>query len=96
VDDLRSIQIVRGVPRIPDSRTASKTGNRHGDAAVAACMAYAASRADIIEYAFERVPSRPGSLDGKVNPNAWPIEREIETERLGQREGALGLRGRVF
>ncbi|WP_233581874.1 MULTISPECIES: hypothetical protein [unclassified Asaia] len=96
VDDLRSIQIVRGVPRIPDSRTASKTGNRHGDAAVAACMAYAASRADIIEYAFERVPSRPGSLDGKVNPNAWPIEREIEAERLGQREGALGLRGRIF
>ncbi|WP_406586790.1 hypothetical protein [Asaia lannensis] len=96
VDDLRGIQIVRGVPRIPDGRTAGKTGNRHGDAAVAACMAYAASRADIIEYAYEPLPSRPGSLDGKANPNAWPIEREIEAERWGQRDEGLGLKGRVF
>jgi len=96
VDDLRSIQIVRGVPRIPDGRTVGKTGNRHGDAAVAACMAYAASRADVVEYGYESVPSRTGSLDGKANPNAWPIEREIEAERWGQREEGLGLRGRVF
>lgn len=45
--DLRAIQMVRGVPRVPDSRTTSTTdakNKRHGDAAVAIALAYFASR----------------------------------------------------
>lgn len=43
--DLRAVQIVRGVPRIPDTRsTGEDKGKRHGDAAVAVALAYFASR----------------------------------------------------
>jgi phage FluMu gp28-like protein len=43
--DLRTVQVVRGVPRIPDSRTTGEDkGKRHGDAAVALALAYYATR----------------------------------------------------
>jgi phage FluMu gp28-like protein len=43
--DLRAVQIVRGVPRVPDTRsTGEDKGKRHGDAAVAVALAYYASR----------------------------------------------------
>jgi phage FluMu gp28-like protein len=43
--DLRAIQVVRGVPRIPDTRsTGEDKGKRHGDAAVAIALSYYASR----------------------------------------------------
>lgn len=43
--DLRAVQVIRGVPRIPDSRTTGDDkGKRHGDAAVAVALAYYASR----------------------------------------------------
>lgn len=44
LDDFRAIEVIRGVPRVPDSRTRGATGKRHGDAAVAAALAYLASR----------------------------------------------------
>ncbi len=46
LDDLRAVTLVRGVPLVPDVRTAAqdKGGKRHGDAAVALCMAVAAAR----------------------------------------------------
>jgi len=43
--DLRAVQMVRGVPRVPDTRTTGDDkGKRHGDAAVAVALAYYASR----------------------------------------------------
>lgn len=43
--DLRAVQVVRGVPRVPDTRsTGEDKGKRHGDAAVAVALAYYASR----------------------------------------------------
>lgn len=43
--DLRAVQIVRGVPRVPDTRsTGEDKGKRHGDVAVAVALAYYASR----------------------------------------------------
>lgn len=43
--DLRAVEMVRGVPRIPDRRTTGQDeGKRHGDAAVAIALAYYASR----------------------------------------------------
>lgn len=56
--DLRAIQMVRGVPRIPDSRTTGEdAGKRHGDAAVAVALAYFASRE--INLGNVSVASRP-------------------------------------
>ncbi len=56
--DLRAVQVVRGVPRIPDVRsTGGDKGKRHGDAAVALALAYFASREINIGQPF--AASRP-------------------------------------
>lgn len=45
LDDLRAVHVVRGVPRIPETRTTGQDNKkRHGDAAVAVALAYYASR----------------------------------------------------
>ena len=43
--DLRAIQVIKGVPRVPETRTTgADQGKRHGDAAVAVALAWFASR----------------------------------------------------
>lgn len=43
--DLRAVEVIKGVPRIPEGRqTGSDKGQRHGDSAVALALAYFASR----------------------------------------------------
>ncbi len=43
--DLRTVQVIKGVPRIPEARTTGEDkGKRHGDVAVAVALAYFASR----------------------------------------------------
>lgn len=50
--DLRALELVRGVPRIPDKRTTGADGlKRHGDAAISKLLAYAASRSDVMPAA---------------------------------------------
>lgn len=45
VDDLRAFQVIRGVPRLPDTRSTDSQGNkRHGDSGVALLLADYASR----------------------------------------------------
>ncbi|MDR0996761.1 MAG: hypothetical protein LBL69_03745 [Zoogloeaceae bacterium] len=45
LDDLRAVRMVNGVPRIPEGRSVGQDkGKRHGDAAVAAALAWFASR----------------------------------------------------
>ncbi len=45
LNDLRAVQMVRGVPRVPDERTKGEDkGKRHGDVAVAVALAWYASR----------------------------------------------------
>ena len=56
LEDLRSITLVNGIPRIPEGKTQNKTKaggeQRHGDTAVALCIAWYASRqgGGVIEY----------------------------------------------
>ena len=45
LNDLRIVEVIRGIPRIPEKRTEGEDkGKRHGDAAVAIALAYYASR----------------------------------------------------
>ncbi|EPZ9322186.1 hypothetical protein ACXYO7_001975 [Salmonella enterica subsp. enterica] len=46
LNDLRAVQVINGVPRIPDSRSKAKAdgGQRHGEAAIGTALAYYASR----------------------------------------------------
>lgn len=69
-DDIRQIVIVRGVPMVPrDAHTKGSDGlPRHGDFAVSACMAYAATRIEVGEIAYRPVPrhtalDRGGAID---------------------------------
>lgn len=58
IDDLRMLKLVRGVARVPDRRRDDDGARRHGDAAIAAALAIAASRADPapLEFASTGVP----------------------------------------
>ena len=75
LDDYRALKVIKGVPRVPDSRTTEKGGGRrHGDAAVAGVLAYAASRMEIEAYGYEPVrpdrnPNRP--FDDDAPPSGW-------------------------
>ncbi len=66
--DLRMLKLVRGVARIPQRRLSDEGAPRHGDAAIAACLAYAASRAEVEEYGYE--PARRGDANGREH-TAW-------------------------
>ena len=47
LEDHRAVTLVHGVPKIPKGKTASQDGQRHGDAAMALCLGYAASRSSV-------------------------------------------------
>lgn len=65
VDDLRQIVLSKGVPMVPsDAHTEGADGlPRHGDFAVALCLAHAASRAEVPEIDYRPV-ARATALDG--------------------------------
>ena len=60
--DLRLLRLVRGVARVPPERTGAPGAQRHGDAAVALALAYAASRMepDVYDYQARSTLARPG------------------------------------
>jgi len=64
-DDLRAIQVIGGIPKIPKTTGQGKQGERrHGDAAIALVLMWFASSSDVVEYAYHRVLSRePRDLD---------------------------------
>lgn len=49
--DFRLVKLVRGVPRVVE-RTRDDGGQRHGDAAIAAALAWLASEAEVEEYGY--------------------------------------------
>lgn len=58
INDLRALERIDGVVKLGKHRT-GKDKDRHGDAAIALCLAYAASRADNmppVEVAIEDNP----------------------------------------
>lgn len=64
LNDLRAIQVVKGIPRIPDGNTGNKTsGQRHGDAAVAICLAWYASCNDAAPIEFTAAPDKASRWD---------------------------------
>lgn len=59
LNDLRAIQVIKGIPKIPGGNTGNTTAKRHGDSAVALVMAHRASKREVEEFAYEAV----GSID---------------------------------
>lgn len=68
VDDLRAFQVVKGIPMIPDKRTTGDDGQqRHGDSGVAILLAYAASRAEAVEFGYTPAPAKSTRWDSDSN-----------------------------
>ena len=62
LEDLRLITMVKGIPRVPEGRTTGADGGqRHGDAAVALCMAWHASAQGGGPVECHLVPLRGGA-----------------------------------
>lgn len=96
VTDLRQIALIRGIPMVPqDAKTEGTDGlPRHGDFAVALCLAYAASRGVTVEYGYHSVPKEAwdwigsGGDDlndefGNRNPHAAARHRQNHGGRFG-------------
>lgn len=68
MDDLRSLREVSGITRVPAVRTkGTDKMTRHGDAAIAAALAWYASSSDVVEYDYT-----PAELPGR----SMPAERQ--------------------
>lgn len=73
VDDLRAIQVINGVARIP---TNSRQQDRHGDAAIAFALAYYASRQDPAPIEYTPAPRRSSHWDGASDDfDDQPLEK---------------------
>ncbi|WP_282265947.1 hypothetical protein [Stenotrophomonas sp. PS02298] len=54
LDDLRAVEVVKGVPKIPNKRVTSKSGGkRHGDAAVALVLGNSIARVEVVPMEFQ-------------------------------------------
>ena len=69
--DLRMLKLIRGVARVPDSRSEGKDGGqRHGDVAIAIALMHYASRNPGAPIEFTEVPRAPRGFDNvRDTPN---------------------------
>ncbi len=96
IGDLRTLRLIRGVARVSERTRVDEKASRHGDAAIAAALAYAASRQPPEEYAYQAVKP-PGAGQGRAwhnNADQWdednaPIGRAMLP---ALRSGATALR----
>lgn len=58
LSDLRTVKVVRGIPRVPPTREGEKGKRRHGDYAIALALAHWASRMRWTEYSYQAAPRR--------------------------------------
>ena len=68
LDDLRALQVIKGIPKLPEVKT-GEGRNRHGDGAIALAMADYAARRSPAVYDFHRVPS--------LGSRAWRNDRRF-------------------
>ena len=64
--DFRLVTLAAGVPKVPENKRTqekgAKRGQRHGDIAIAAVLAYAASRAEPFSVGYEAVQGSAGDI----------------------------------
>ena len=87
VDDICTLRLVRGVIRVPARRQTAPGESRHGDAAIAVALAYAASRADpeVYEYRGGWAALQP-SEEGR----RWHDRRPDHSDDVDNRAAARG------
>jgi phage FluMu gp28-like protein len=73
--DLRAIQVIKGIAKVPDGNTGTKDKQRHGDAAIALALAYAASFEDGGEIAWTPVPNKRSQWEAIDNDSDMQISK---------------------
>lgn len=66
LDDLRALQVIKGIPKLPDGKTGDDK-KRHGDAAIALAMAYYASLIDAVEIDFTPAATPKSDWQGNAS-----------------------------
>jgi phage FluMu gp28-like protein len=78
VTDVRAFRVVKGVARIPDTRTTEKGGaKRHGDAGIALALADFASRQDVEIFEYHRVTPAAGHTRAIKSGAGWRHKKGI-------------------
>lgn len=95
--DFRLVKLVNGVPRVPENSRNPERGQsreqRHGDSAIAAVLAYAASRAEpFTTEGYEAVKGSPGDLyepeahrRGRMRMHADDLDEDDDDSRAVDR-----------
>lgn len=72
MDDLRAVETVKGVPKIPARRTTDRAGGkRHGDAAVGLVLANSVARVESVPIEYQSSGRREASGFGMGNLPGW-------------------------
>lgn len=82
LSDLRTVKLIRGIPRVPPTREGEKGKRRHGDYAIGLALAHWASRMRWVEYGYTpaaaTAPSPLGSaVEGARDPYSPPLGHRI-------------------
>jgi phage FluMu gp28-like protein len=64
LSDLRTVKLMRGIPRVPPTREGETGKKRHGDYAIALALAHYASRLRWVEYGYTPAPTAASSQGG--------------------------------
>jgi phage FluMu gp28-like protein len=83
--DHRAIVLEQGVAKISDRRAGSDGKGRHGDSAMAAALAFFASRAEVgkVAYISARGLGKREEFEGRGDPfGSAPVEDEIAAGRV--------------
>lgn len=78
VDDLRAVQVINGIAKVPNN---SRNDGRHGDAAIALALAYYASRMDPAPIEYEAAPSQKNRWDAV--DNSWEDDDDFPGQETG-------------
>lgn len=78
VSDLRALQVIKGIPKVPDGKT-GESKNRHGDSAVALAMAVHMSQNDPVLIEFTPIDK----TDVWGAPSKQGAMRDLNTNKRG-------------
>ena len=95
--DFRLVTLAAGVPKVPENKRTqekgAKKGQRHGDIAIAAVLAYAASRGEPFSADYEAVNGHPGDVyeprggaQARLRMNADDVDDEDDDHGAARRQ----------
>lgn len=84
--DLRQVQMVRGIPKVPDNAKTKGTDGlpRHGDFAIALCLAKASTRMEAAEYEYSGTSTSDLRRAGGARGMAMNVRDDHDDDNRGR------------